>query len=216
MHQAREISPGAFPLPDGHLQGVQGQVGVQAGGGLPADDPPGVHVGDEGDVDPPGERTHVGDVGDPQLVRPERVDMPFDEVGRALVLWSRARRSGRLGASDTVQTRNPHEAHGRCTGPRDRHRDARQSRVGLASRASCGPLASSSWFLRTLGVSALRVSSRNDLADGAGLGWVSHVLGAILIPDSVRTRQIGSTPYSSFLVSMYWQISGTGAHTPPR
>ena len=111
MHQAREISPLTFPLPDGHSQGVQGQVGTHwPVGGLPADDPPGVHVGDEGDVDPPREGAYIGggtsrlrgNVGDPQLVRPERVEMPFDEVGRALVLWSRARRSGRLGASDTV------------------------------------------------------------------------------------------------------------------
>ena len=110
MHQARQVSTGSFPLPDGHLKGVQGQVGVQAGGGLPAHDSPREDIGDEGDVDPPGEGAYVGggtsrlrgNVGDPQLVRPERADMPFDEVGRALVLWSRARRSGRLGASDTV------------------------------------------------------------------------------------------------------------------
>ena len=30
VHQARQVGPLAFPLPDGHLQGVQGQVGVQA------------------------------------------------------------------------------------------------------------------------------------------------------------------------------------------
>ena len=75
-------------------QGVRGQVGAHwPVGGLPADEPPGVHVGDEGDVDPPGEGAYVGggtsrlrgNVGDPQLVRPERAEMPFDEVGRALL-----------------------------------------------------------------------------------------------------------------------------------
>ena len=99
VHQARQVSTGSFPLPDGHLKGVQGQVGVQARGGLPAHDSPREDIGDEGDVDPPGERTHVGggtsrlrgNVGDLQLVRPERVEMPFDEVGRALVLRHRAR-----------------------------------------------------------------------------------------------------------------------------
>jgi len=61
MHQAREISPLTFPPPDGHLQGVQGQVGARwPVGGLPANDPPGVHVGHESHIDPPGERTHVG------------------------------------------------------------------------------------------------------------------------------------------------------------
>ena len=47
---------------------------------------------------------------------------------------------------------------------------------------------------------------------GAGLGCVSKVLGAILTP----TLHIGQAPNCSFLVSMYWQINGTGAHTPPR
>ena len=28
MHQARQVSTGSFPLPDGHLKGVQGQVGA--------------------------------------------------------------------------------------------------------------------------------------------------------------------------------------------
>ena len=40
VHQARQVGPGSLSLLDGHLQGVQGQVGVQARGGLPADDPP--------------------------------------------------------------------------------------------------------------------------------------------------------------------------------
>ena len=60
MHQTRQVGPLTFTLPDGHLQGVQGQVGVQACGGLPADDPPRVHVGDEGAVDPPGEGAYIG------------------------------------------------------------------------------------------------------------------------------------------------------------
>ncbi len=60
VHQARQLGSLTFSLPDGRLQGVQGQVGVQAGGGLPADDSLGVHVGDEGDVDPPREGAYKG------------------------------------------------------------------------------------------------------------------------------------------------------------
>ena len=118
VHQARQIGPLTFPLPDGHLKGVQGQVGVQAGGGLPAHDSPREDIGDEGDVDPPGERTHVGggtsrlrgNVGDPQLVRPERAEMPFDEVGRALLSRCAARGARGLGAADAVQAQVAHEA----------------------------------------------------------------------------------------------------------
>ena len=79
-----------------------------------------------------------------------------------------------------------------------------------------GPPAPSSWFLWTLDISVLRVlvaqapgTRRPATAD------VSQVLGAILTPAPVSTLQIGQAPNSFFLVSMYWQISGTGAHTPP-
>ena len=120
MHQARQVSTGSFPLPDGHLKGVQGQVGVQASGGLPAHDSPREDISDEGDVDPPGERTHVGDVGDPQLVRPERAEMPFDEVGRALLSRRAARGARGLGTADAAQAQVCHEpfdgAPGHVTG----------------------------------------------------------------------------------------------------
>ena len=45
---------------------------------------------------------------------------------------------------------------------------------------------------------------------------VSQVLGAILTPAPVSTLQIGQAPNSFLWESMYWQINGTGAHTPPR
>ncbi|WP_245154619.1 hypothetical protein [Actinomyces viscosus] len=45
---------------------------------------------------------------------------------------------------------------------------------------------------------------------------MSQVLGAICTPASLSVAQIGQAPNSSFLASMYWQINGMGAHTPPR
>ena len=75
VHQARQVSTGSFPLPDGHFQGAGGQVGAHwPVGGLPADDPPREHVSHESHIDPPGEGAHVGgdtsrlrgNVGDPQ------------------------------------------------------------------------------------------------------------------------------------------------------
>ena len=94
MHQAKEISSPTFSLPDGHLQGVQGQVGARwPVGGLPADDPPRVHVGHESDVHPPGEGAYIGggtsrlrgNVGDPQPTRGKRLEVAPDQVGRALL-----------------------------------------------------------------------------------------------------------------------------------
>ena len=111
VHQARQVSTGSFPLPGGHLKGVQGKVCEHwPVGGLPADDSPREDIGDEGDVDPPGERMHVGggtsplrgNVGDLQLVRPERVEMPFDQVGRALLSRCAARGARGPGASDAA------------------------------------------------------------------------------------------------------------------
>lgn len=40
-------------LPDGHLQRVQGQVGAQRPGGLPADDEAAEGVDDQGHIDEP-------------------------------------------------------------------------------------------------------------------------------------------------------------------
>ena len=147
MDQAGQVSSGSFPLRGGHLKGVQGQVGVQAGGGLPPHDPPREHVGDKGDVHPPREGAHVSDVGDPQFIRGEGLEMAPDQLGRALLPRPAARGARGLGAPDTVQTQVAREPHGRYTGPHDRRRDARQSQGGPASRASCKPPAPSSWFL---------------------------------------------------------------------
>ena len=178
VHQARQVSTGSLSLPDGHSQGVQGQVGAHwPVGGLPADDPPRVHVGHESHIDPPAEGAYIGggtsrlrgNVGDPQPTRGKRLEVALDQVGRALLSRRAARGARGPGTADAAQAQVAHEAHGRCTGPRDRHRDARQFRVGPVSRASCGPPAPSSWFLWTLDISALRASSRRLLALGGRL-----------------------------------------------
>ena len=51
-----------------------------------------------------------GNVGDPQLVRPERAEIPFDEVGRALLSRCTARGARGPGAADAAQTQVAHEA----------------------------------------------------------------------------------------------------------
>jgi len=66
-------------------------------------------------------------------------------------------------------------------------------------------------YLRLEGLVAQAPGARRPATAG-----VSHVLGAILTPAPVSTLQTGQAPNSSFLVSMYWQINGTGAHTAPR
>jgi len=61
-------------------------------------------------------------------------------------------------------------------------------------------------YLRLEGLVAQTPDARRPATAG-----VSHVLGAILTPAPVSTLQIGQAPNSSFLVSTYRQINGTGA-----
>ena len=117
MHQARQVGPLTFPLPDGHLQGVQGQVGVQTRGGLPADDPPREDVGHENHIDPPGEGAYTGggtsrlrgNAGDPQPTRGKRLEVALDQVGRSLLSRRAARGARGLGASDSASAQVAHE-----------------------------------------------------------------------------------------------------------
>ena len=123
-----QVSTGSFSLPDGHLKGVQGQVGVQVRGGLPPDDPPRVHVVHESHIDPAGEGAHVGggtsslrgNVGDPQLIGSKRLEVALDQVGRALLSRRAARGARGLGTPDAVQAQVCHEpfdgAPGHVTG----------------------------------------------------------------------------------------------------
>ena len=66
-------------------------------------------------------------------------------------------------------------------------------------------------YLRLEGLVAQAPGARRPATAG-----VSQELGAILTPAPVNPLQIDQAPISSFLVSMYWQINGTGAHTPQR
>ena len=64
-------------------------------------------------------------------------------------------------------------------------------------------------YLRLEGLVAQAPGARSLATAG-----VSQVLGAICTPASLSVVQIGqASNSSSFLVSMYWKISGTGAHT---
>jgi hypothetical protein len=77
MHEAVEVPA----VPDRHLQGVEGQIGPEGPGGLPAHDEPAVRVDDEGHVDEARPRRHVTEVVHPQLLGPGRGEVPVDEIG---------------------------------------------------------------------------------------------------------------------------------------
>jgi hypothetical protein len=91
MDQTADVPAGPPAGPQAHLQRVEREVGAQRAGQLPADHPPGEHVGDEGGVDPSGEGSAVGDVGDPQLVWAGRGEGPFNQVQAQVRARSRDR-----------------------------------------------------------------------------------------------------------------------------
>ena len=62
------------------LEGVEHQVGAHRVRDLPADDPAGEDVNDEGRVDEAVGRGHVGEVGYPQLIRPRGAELSVHEI----------------------------------------------------------------------------------------------------------------------------------------
>jgi hypothetical protein len=68
--------------PDGHLQGVEGEIGAQRSRGLPADNEARGHVDDEGDVDPPRVCLDIGQIGHPETARCLGTELAIDQVCR--------------------------------------------------------------------------------------------------------------------------------------
>ena len=121
MHKVSGVVALTAPGPQPHLKGVQGQVGAQAPGELPAHDAAAEHIGDERRVHPPGERAAVGAVSDPQLPGGGSGNVPAHQDGTVRPgAWDRVR-----GPVDRLTPRSPavrisrptvHRATGRpCT-----------------------------------------------------------------------------------------------------
>src|SRR5690606_28332901 len=68
------------------LQGIQNEARRGTGAALPAYDPPGDGVDHEGDVDEAGPGMDIGEVDDPQRIRPGDLELAVDPVQRAQCL----------------------------------------------------------------------------------------------------------------------------------
>ena len=118
MDQPVEVRCGA--VPDRHLERVERQVSTQRPRRLPADDAPGEHVDDERHVHPAAVGLDVGQVGDPEPVRPVSHEVSFDQVGRPVASDGADRCSRRLAPQRASQTELAHQPfHGAA-----RHLDA--------------------------------------------------------------------------------------------
>src|SRR6266511_6210302 len=73
-------SGGGTASGDGHLERVDDELGPAVGSHRPADDATAVAVDDRGQIEPALPAAHVLDVGDPELVRPARVEVALDQV----------------------------------------------------------------------------------------------------------------------------------------
>jgi len=101
---------GAGPaLADSHPQRVEDQVGAHVGGELPAHDPAAECVEDKCEEHDALPAAQVGQVGDPQLVRPLGGEVALDEVGPPVGLGVGRRRPPRLAAS--LGTLDPFATH---------------------------------------------------------------------------------------------------------
>jgi hypothetical protein len=85
MHQAW----GGVALGDGHVQGVQDQLGAQVLSHRPADDPAGERVEDHGEVQPALTGALLGDVSDPQAIGSWWTELARDQIRGRVAAGSR-------------------------------------------------------------------------------------------------------------------------------
>lgn len=108
VDEPTQIHTITFALVDGHLQGVERQIGLETVTGVPAHDPPREDVHDERRVHPPLQGAHIGDIRDPQAVRSAGLETALHEVGGALLAGRRDRGAGLPSAARALDTQDPH------------------------------------------------------------------------------------------------------------
>ena len=98
------------PVVQSLLQSIEHEARVGRARHTPADDTPGVGIDDKGDIDKARPGRHVGEVRDPERVRPRCLELPIDVVQRAWRCLVADRGSDRPAADDTLQSHGLHQA----------------------------------------------------------------------------------------------------------
>src|SRR5215831_14568789 len=96
-------------LRHGHVQRGEHQLGVEMRFHRPANHAATPRIDDDGQIQKPGPRRHVRDVGDPQLVRARGREVPFDEIRRRPRRLIADRRAERLATAHPLEASPPHE-----------------------------------------------------------------------------------------------------------
>src|SRR5665647_1876707 len=102
--------------PEGHLEGIEGEIGARVARGLPADDEAAVGVEDERYVDETRPGAHVGEVGEPEAVRSLGGEVAVDQIGRPRRLGVTDRRCPLLAAHGALKALAAHQALHRAAG----------------------------------------------------------------------------------------------------
>ena len=101
MHEAAAMD--GPPIMQRLLQRVEHEARMRRPRDAPADDAPGVDVDDEGDVDEAGPGRDIGEVRDPERIRPWRLELPVDVIQRTRRRLVADRRPHRLAADHALQ-----------------------------------------------------------------------------------------------------------------
>ena len=126
MNQPRSSgSSGAVAAPQGHVEGIQDELGPLVGSHRPAHERPGEHVHDECDVDGPRPGGDIGEVGHPPLVRTGRGEVSPEQVTSPLLAVVPDGGADRLAASGALQAQVTHQPGNRAAA------------TGMPSRCSC-------------------------------------------------------------------------------
>jgi hypothetical protein len=100
-------------LVQGLLQGIEDEAGMGRARHPPADNAPGIGVDPEGHIDKAHPGRDVGEVADPERIRPQCLELPVDAIERARRGLVADRRPGRLAAHGALQAHGSHQArHG--------------------------------------------------------------------------------------------------------
>src|SRR4051795_2882516 len=117
VHQSRPLK--RTPVIECLFESIENEAGFGRSRRPPADDPPGKDVDDEGDVDEALPGRDIGEIRQPQRIRPRRLELPVYLVTRTGRRFVADRRLHRLAADRAVKTHLLHQPRRRAAGDRD-------------------------------------------------------------------------------------------------